>query len=1722
MGRSSELHRGAAGVGDPGQVPVGERRNDETRSGHPLPEEERAGARGVTPPSFTPGTQDELAPSGPKARYAANVAAIQLSQQLQAENRSATSAEHQVLARWSSWGAVPDVFDESKDNWASERTELKALLTVDAYAEARRTTINAHYTDPAYVREIWSALTELGFEGGQVLEPGAGSGTFIGLAPGNARMTGIELDSTTAAIASGLYPQADIRAESFADSVFPAGYFDAAVGNVPFADVRLHDPAHNSGRHSIHNHFIIKSLALTRPGGLVAVLTSHYTLDAQNPAARREMNSMADLVGAVRLPSGAHRRAAGTEVVTDLLVFRRRDIGEPAVSQLWETVTAHRVDGQLVKINSYFDQRPENILGEVHVGTGMYGNETLHVTAANLTATPAALRTALTGVVADATHAGQLMTARTARSELKLETYRPAEPTQWDGTILAQQDGTFTIVRAGAHVPLKVPKNAATELKSLLGLRDAATAVLALESITVDDTDEIIDGRATLRTRYDDYQASYGPLNRFTLRPTGRDDPETGEPGMARITPTPARLLRPDPFGPLVMALENFDEERQSASPAAMLKQRVVAQRPITQGAETPAEAITLSLDRTGRIDLDTIAHLLGQTEAEARAGLGEMVYDDPKTGHLIHAPEYLSGDVRIKLDDALAAAETDPEQFTVNVAALQAALPEKLTMEQIQARLGAVWVDAGTHQQFLQELLRDRSVRVENPIPGLWEVRGNRQTLRATSEWGTKRRPATMLAQALMEQKPITVFDEYEEMGKKKKVPNALETTAAQEKADQLQERFGEWVWEDPERTERLTDEYNRRFNSIALRDYSDEGGYLTLPGVALNFVPRSHQRAAVARMLSEPAVGLFHQVGAGKTAEMVMGTMELGRMGLVTKPVVVVPNHMLEQFAREWLQIYPQARILASSSDDLAGDKRRLFVARAAANDWDAIIMTRTAFQRIPLSPVSEASYINRELETLRAVFEEATGEDAMTVKRIEKKLLTLEQTYKELTDKPRDPGITFESTGIDYVVVDEMHDYKNLATESSIQDAKIAGAGRATDLHMKLEYLRSQHGDRVVTVATATPLANSITEAYVMQRYLRPDLLENAGIGHFDAWAATFGQTVTEMEMAPTGGGNFRLKTRFAKFQNVPEMLRMWHVFADVKTAEDLKLPTPLLRERTDGQRVPENIVLQPGPELEAYIADIGERAERVANKSVRPEEDNMLKISTDGRKAALDVRMVGGDRPGGPTKIDAVAHQVLRIWNDTKHLTYLDDVTKEPSLTPGALQLVFSDLGTPKPDRWNAYDELRSKLVDGGMPAESIRFIHEAKTDPDKARLFAAARAGHVAVLIGSTAKMGVGTNVQARAIALHHMDCPWRPADIEQRDGRIVRQGNQNAEIGLYRYVVERSFDSYMWQTVERKAKFISQIMRGRLDMREIEDIGDVALGAAETKALSSGNPLLMEQSVANNDVSKLQRLERAWQRNQSNLASMRVSSTNQVGTLDRNIDALTAALPRVVDTSDDLFRMTVAGREYGKRADAGIAIGEWAARNGVRYLPTNVDRNLGPLGQVGGFPIDVASRTSLGQVHIVAELRGVPGASVSVPRDQFSEAGVGLVRQLENRAASLSKLIAETQQKRVEAETTITEVDARIGDPFKHSEDLREAQARQARVRADLAAMANDQNPRTEKTDQPAQAGTGEPAAARDRIKERADRARTRADDEQPNDRDQAPTVRPISQRPRV
>ncbi|MGO3191599.1 MAG: helicase-related protein, partial [Microbacterium sp.] len=1506
---------------------------------------------------------------------------------------------------------------------------------------------------------MWAALGRLGFTGGDVLEPGSGAGTFIGLAPEGARMVGVELDPLTASISRGLYPHAEIRTESFADTRSPEGFFDAAVGNVPFADVTLHDPTHNPSGLSMHNHFIVKALHLTRPGGLVAVLTSHWTMDAQNPSARREMNELADLVGAVRLPTGAHRRAAGTEALTDLLLFRRRSPGTEPASDIWEMVTPVVVDGERVKINTYFaDYRPDHVLGELHVGQGMYGNQTLRVTSADLTTTPRLLHEVLTDITASAAERGLVFTERTAEQEQRRAARVAADPALFDGSIRAGTDGTFQVVSAGELLPLKVPKSAGAELRALLTLRDGAIGLLEMEAATREDTSEIDTARTRLRDQYERYVARYGPLNRYTLRRTGRTDPDTGEETFARTVPTPLRVLRGDPFGPLVLALEVFDEQEQKATGAGILSHRVVAPTPPVRGVESPADAISVSLDRTGSIDLPLIAELLGTDETDARTALAGHVFEDPTTGRLVHAPEYLSGNVRIKLDAAEAAVKERPE-LAGNVTALKEVLPEPLGADDIAARLGAVWISADVHRQFLREILKAPDMKVENPLPGMWEVRGGRQGVLATSEWGTVRRPAPDLAQSVMEQKRIQVYDEHKDPdGTTVRIFNPVETTAAQEKADQLQERFSEWVWEEPERARLLTDEYNRRFNSIVLRDYNTAGEFLTFPGMAKSFTPRPHQRAAVARMIAEPATGLFHEVGAGKTAEMVAGVMEMRRMGFIQKPMVVVPNHMLEQFSREWLQIYPRARVLAASSSDLTADRRRLFVARAAASDWDGIILTQGAFARIRVDPGTEHQYVERQVDELRAAYNEAEGEDRMSVKRIQARLLQAENKLKGLVDKARDPGITFEATGVDYVVVDEMHMYKNLATESNIRDASIDGSERASDLHLKLESLRNRGRERVITGATATPIANSVTEAYVMQRYLRPDLLEAAGLGHFDAWAATFGETVTEMEMSPTGS-SFRLKTRFARFQNVPEMLRLWSVFADVKTAEDLKLPVPEIAERGDGRRAAETVVIEPTRELQAYIDDIASRAERIQSKAVSPSEDNMLKISTDGRKAALDVRLVLPATPSGPSKVDVAADMIHRVWHQHQDRTFIDPATDEPSPVRGGLQLVFCDLGTPNKERWNVYDELRAQLLQRGMPDGAVRFMHEAKTDTDKARLFAAARSGHIAVLVGSTEKMGVGTNVQARAVALHHLDCPWRPSDIAQREGRVIRQGNQNDEVVITRVVTEGSFDSYMWQGIERKARFIGQIMRGSLDVREIEEIDSAALSAAEAKAIASGNPLMLEKSIAQNDYTKLQRLERAHSRNQSMLHHTKSRASEIISRAEDDIEALTRALPRIQDTSGDRFQITIKDRRYDSRVDAAEAVAYWARDQNIQYLSNYAERDLGTLGSISGFQVHARASASLGTVQVHFSLEDLPRTSFGLPRDQVLSATVGLIQRLENRAAQLPTIIDTLKEEVSQEQETLAEAEQRIGAPFKHAEALQAAQARLDEIEAKLAEL---------------------------------------------------------------
>ncbi|WP_288438572.1 hypothetical protein [uncultured Gordonia sp.] len=892
---------------------------------------------------------------------------------LQADDRRATEQEKEILARWGSWGAsgVAEVFDEPRAEFAADRAELRELLTEDEYRAANRTVLNAHYTDPALATEIWQTLQSLGYEGGNVLEPGSGAGTFIGLAPQGTTMTGVELDPVTAGISQALYPEATIRAESFADSQFGSGRFDAAVGNVPFGRNILHDTTHNQGRHSMHNHFILKSLDLTRPGGMVAVISSAFTLDAQNPAARREIYANADLLGAVRLPNGAHRRAAGTDALTDVLVFRRRMPGEQPGNAAW--IMSHPVStasGADARINDYFTQNPAKVLGEIEVGNGMYGNATVNVRTDNLQAVPAKLREQLQEIATNAVAAGRGFGQDQRSPEVRAAASLPQSPaTEQVGHIAALEDGTFTQVSlARVTEELSVPATQQAELRALLGLRDRARAVLTLEASNVGDTDELTTARADLAVKYQEYADKYGPINRFGERRTGRAD-ENGQEIMARTQPRVMTTLRKDPYGPLVTALEYFDEGTQKARPAALLKERQVQPRKPVLGVDNPADALAVTLETTGEVDLENIASLLGIEQEEAREALGDLVYDIPgEPGAMETRAEYLSGNIREKLDAATEAAADDPS-YQRNVTDLHNVMPRPLGADEIEAKIGSVWISPDIHSQFLQQLIRDPRAHVDRASGANWDVKASKHTFQARNDWGTDRMPAGDIFKNLLEQRRVQVTDpDPDNPESARRIVNPTETTAAQEKAQMIKDRFSEWVWEDPARTVALTDEYNRRFNSLVLRDYTVEGERLTLPGLVKSWSPRPHQRAAVARMISEPSVGLFHEVGAGKTAEMAMGAMELRRLGMTNKPVVVVPNHMLDQFAREWLQIYPQARILAASSADLKGEKRREFVARVAANDWDAVIMTRTAFERIELSPASEQAYMKRETERMR----------------------------------------------------------------------------------------------------------------------------------------------------------------------------------------------------------------------------------------------------------------------------------------------------------------------------------------------------------------------------------------------------------------------------------------------------------------------------------------------------------------------------------------------------------------------------------------------------------------------------------------------------------------------------------------------------------------------------------------------------------------------------------
>ncbi|PZT98925.1 MAG: helicase [Gordonia sp. (in: high G+C Gram-positive bacteria)] len=1628
------------------------------------------------------------------------------------------------MARYGSWGAVPEVFDERRVDWHERRLELLQLLGERGFEAARFTTINAHFTDPAIAAPMWNALTSLGFDQGTVLEPGSGMGTFIGLAPEGASMTGVELDPTTAELAGHLYPQAAIRAEGFETSRFPNNSFDAAIGNVPFGDLKLYDPTHNAGEHSIHNHFILKSLDLVRPGGIAAFVTSAYTMDSQNPAARKDMHARADLLGAVRLPNNAHRRAAGTEVLTDVLLFRKRHETDAPRDDQWVRTALHDVpvlrgqstDGtRELRINDYFWKHPEQVLGDFVATQGVRGSLQLGVQLRQREPLSETLTAALSRVTDRALSSGLGMSENApAAPSLDLAATTdaaPAEPSpvapapasiRWDGHIEAAGDD-FVEYIDGQPEPLEVPKAPSTrrELRSLLQLRDLGTTLLQTEARTQGDSPELTAQRNALREAWQHHQDTYGPINRF--RASWRTSTKTGREYMVPIYPSATKAFRDDPFSAFVSALEKFDPETQTARPADLLEHRTVARRHTPQGAENVRDALAITLDHHGYVNLDHVAQLRGITPEEARTELGTLVFEDPTTDRLVPAAEYLSGNVRVKLRQAQEAAETDPERYGANIPALEQVIPEDLTPADIEPQIGAVWIPASDHQEFITSLLGTRpgQITLETTGDGTWltEQRGVSAMTSANTTWGTRRRNALDLFKAMAEQRPILVHDKQEDDST---VLNPTETAAANAKADALRERFQEWVWEDPERAERLTKRYNDTFNALVLRDYTDAGAALTFPGMAETFTPRDHQRSAVARMLNEPAVGLFHQVGAGKTAEMVIGSMELKRLGMAQKPAIVVPNHMLEQFSREFMQIYPRAMILAASGDDLTKTKRRQFVGRLANNDWDCVIMTRGAFQKLDLTPEHKADFIRAELTELREAHSAASEAGSeLSVKEIEKKVKRAEERLKKELDKDYDPGISFEDTGIDYLCIDEAHDYKNLETPSNIRGAAVEGSDRARDMKMKVDYLRSVHGERVATFATGTPIANSVSEAYIMQKYLRPDLLEAAGVRSFDTWAATFGKTVMSVEMAPEGN-KFRTVQRFSQFQNVPELLRMMHTYADVKLADDLDLPTPELRERADGKRGPEMEMVPASAVAIEYIQELGERAEAVRKGFVAPYEDNMLKISSDGRKAALHPELVGLEDPAANTgKVARAADAIATTYHQHKTTDYETDAG---GTAPGALQIVFCDMHASAISDYDAYDDLRDRLAAAGVPREKIRFMQEAKNDRDKAAIFSDARNGDIAVLIGSTQTMGTGTNVQRRAIALHHLDCPWRPADVEQREGRIIRQGNSNAEISVHRWATQKSFDAYMWQTVERKSKFINQVMRGRLDMRTIEDVGQNSLDYAEITAIAADNPLLIEKTKLTTELQRLTRLERAHDTEQQNLRIRIPQMRDTITTLRANQGTLLQLAGQTQDIAGDNFTMNVRGHDYRERSKAGEAIRQWARGTNFRPQWQN-DTELGQIGTLAGHPIHatIVSLSASGQAPQNPRIHlHVPGTldhhAVKINAADLGAVDHRIITSLEAKITAISRDAAGIQHQLPVRERELAEAEANLGKPFKHAHLLKLTRDQLAEVDKKMAAK--DEQP-TEQPNEPVvdvqPNPTSETTAPRSNLPHRAPQWRT-------------------------
>ena len=1561
-------------------------------------------------------TDDNLGVGGPKQKFARNIEAIQTLRTLEQEHRGATAEEQQVLSQYVGWGGLADVFDPNKENWSAEYTQLKGLLTEEEYAAARASTLNAHYTSPVVIRAIYDAVEKMGFQSGNILEPSMGIGNFFGMLPSgmaDSRLYGVELDSITGRIAQKLYPQADITVAGF-ETTDRRDFYDLAVGNVPFGQYKVNDKAYNKLGFSIHNYFFAKTIDQIRPGGVIAFVTSRFTMDSKDSSARKYMAERADLLGAIRLPNNAFKANASTEVVSDILFLQKRDRPadiEPAWVQLGQTEDSFN-------INQYFVDHPEMVLGNLELESTQYGHD--------LTVAPiedANLADQLTEAVQHIEGnytAVEIAAPDVADAEVQRKTL-PADPTvkNFSYTVV---DGEIYYRENSIMTQVELSDNAKGRVAGMVELRQIVNELIDQQLNDFPDED-IKASQAKLNYAYDAFTAKYGLIN----------DKKN------------ARLFDDDSSYYLLCSLENLDENKNLKSKADMFTKRTIRPERVVTSVDTPSEALAVSIGEHGKVDLPYMAELLGTPGNYERitTELSGVIFkdpaadaDDPEAGWQT-ADEYLSGNVRDKLRMAQLAAESRSE-FKGNVDALTKAQPKDLEASEIDVRLGATWLAPSIVQQFMMETFQPPyRIRYNNaitvrysPYTSEWRISNKSATgfgdIMATETYGTRRANAYKILEDTLNLRDSRVYDTIEENGKEKRVLNQNETTLAQQKQQAIKDAFAGWVWKDPQRRALLVKKYNELFNSTRPREY--DGSHIHFVGMNPEINLREHQRNAVAHVLYGYNTLLAHEVGAGKSFEMAASAMELKRLGLCQKSLFVVPNHLTEQWASEFLRLYPHAKLLVTSKKDFEPGNRKKFCARIATGDYDAVIIGHSQFEKIPLSAERQERLIQEQMDEIEEAIEEAKAQvgEHFTVKQLEKLRKSLKQKLEKLQGADRkDDVVTFEQLGVDRLFVDESQAFKNLYLYTKMRN--VAGlstseAQKSSDMFGKCRYLDEITGGRGVIFATGTPLSNSMTEMYTLMRYLQYNTLQQKGLTHFDAWASTFGETTTAIELAPEGTG-YRARTRFAKFFNLPELMAMFKEAADIKTSDQLHLPVPDAKFET--------VVVKPSEIQQDMVQALSERAAEVHSGSVDPSVDNMLKITSDGRKIGLDQRLMNSALPDDPnSKLNACVNNVLRIWNDTK----------EQKLT----QLIFCDMSTPKGDgSFNVYDDIRSKLLNAGVPEQEIEFIHNADTENKKAELFSKVRSGQVRVLLGSTAKMGAGTNVQTLLVAVHHLDVGWRPSDMTQRNGRIIRQGNQNKQVYVYNYVTESTFDAYLYQTLENKQKFISQIMTSKSPMRSCDDIDEQALSYAEIKALCAGDPRIREKMDLDVQVAKLKVLRGDFQNQKYRLEDKLLKTfpeeiqkqKTRIAALQQD-SQIAAAHPQ---DKENFCGMTIKGMVYDDKKAAGERL--LLAR---QEMP-NADMML--LGTYRGFELNIRFDS------FKNEHQAVLRAELSYPVSLGDDAR-GNITRLDNAIDNFADRIADAENALQNLEQQKQAAEVEVAKPFAQEEELAEKSARLAELNA--------------------------------------------------------------------